>query len=118
MRFTNKVAIVTGGASGIGAATAARLAREGAKVMIGDLPGRGKQTAAELADQGLAVSYMPVDVSSEEQVVDLVRATLERWHRLDVMVANAGIPGLGRADTTSRTDWDKVIGVNLTGVFL
>ncbi len=118
MRFLDKVAIVTGGASGIGAATAERLAREGARVMIGDVSGGGEQVAEKLVSQGLEVAYVPADVSSEEQVVALVRSTTDRWHRLDVMVANAGISGLGRADTTSRTDWDRVIGVNLTGVYL
>jgi NAD(P)-dependent dehydrogenase (short-subunit alcohol dehydrogenase family) len=118
MRFANKVAIVTGGASGIGAATAALLAREGARVLIADVSSNGENTAAGLASQGLHVAYQQVDVSKEEQISAMLRWTLERWQRLDIMIANAGISGLGRADTTSLADWDRVIGINLTGVFL
>jgi NAD(P)-dependent dehydrogenase (short-subunit alcohol dehydrogenase family) len=118
MRFANKVAIITGGASGIGAATAARLAQEGAKVMIADISSDGEDTARKLSARGFDVAYERVDVSKEEQISALVRAAVSRWSRLDIMVSNAGISGLGRADTTSLESWQRVIDVNLTGVFL
>src|SRR4029077_20894062 len=85
MRFANKVAIVTGGASGIGAATAALLAREGARVLIADVSSNGESTAAGLASQGLHVAYQQVDVSKEEQISAMLRWMLERWQRLDIM---------------------------------
>lgn len=118
MRFANKVAIVTGGASGIGAATAARLAQEGARVLIADISPDVEETARKLSAQGFDVAHEHADVSKEQHIAALVRAALGRWSRLDIMVANAGISGLGRADTTSLESWQKVIDVNLTGVFL
>jgi NAD(P)-dependent dehydrogenase (short-subunit alcohol dehydrogenase family) len=118
MRFEGKVAIVTGGASGIGRATAELLAREGAKVLIADRSEQGEQVAAALRAEGLELWFQPVDVAAEEQVAGMVRVALERWGRLDVMVANAGISGRGSADGTALADWERVMGVNLTGVFL
>ena len=118
MRFADKVAVITGGASGIGAATALQLAREGAKVMIADISAAGADTAARLAAQGFDVAYERVDVSKEEHICSMVNATVSRWSRLDIMVANAGISGVGRADATSLESWQRVLDVNLTGVFL
>lgn len=118
MRFQGKVAIVTGGAGGIGKATAELLAREGARVLIADLSPKGESVAGAMSAQGLEVAFRQVDVSREEQVVAMVKAAVERWGRLDIMVANAGIGGRGAADQTLLADWERVIGVNLTGVFL
>jgi NAD(P)-dependent dehydrogenase (short-subunit alcohol dehydrogenase family) len=118
MRFSGKVAIVTGGASGIGKATVELMAREGGKVLLADVSSRGEQVAASMVSQGLQVAFQQIDVSQEEQVAAMVTAALERWGRLDIMIANAGIGGRGTADETSVSDWERVVGVNLTGVFL
>jgi NAD(P)-dependent dehydrogenase (short-subunit alcohol dehydrogenase family) len=118
MRFTDKVAIVTGGAGEIGRATAALLAREGASVLIADAIPRGHATASVPLPPAERIEYLQVDVGHEEQVAQMVQWALDRWGRLDVLVANAGIGGLGTAEETLLADWDRVIGVNLTGVFL
>ena len=118
MRFEGKVAIITGGAGGIGKATAELIAREGGKVLIADMAQEGVDVAAEMKANGLEVEFLNVDISQEDQVEKMVRTAVARWARLDVMVANAGIGGLGAADTTSLADWNRVIGVNLTGVYL
>jgi len=118
MRFIDKVAIVTGGASGIGRATAELIAREGGRVLIADMSPKGEEAVTCMVSQGLEVAYQQVDVSQEEEVAAMVRAAVDRWNRLDIMVANAGIGGRGVADATSLADWERVIGVNLTGVFL
>lgn len=118
MRFDGKVAIVTGGAGGIGKATAELLAREGARVLLADTSAHGEHLAQQMTAHALQVSYLRVDVSNEEQVAALVKTAVDGWGRLDVMVANAGIAGRGTADQTSLADWERVMGVNLTGVFL
>jgi NAD(P)-dependent dehydrogenase (short-subunit alcohol dehydrogenase family) len=118
MRFADKVAVITGGASGIGAATAFQLARAGAKVMIADISPDGAETARRLSAQGFDVAYERVDVCKEEHISAVVRATVSRWSRLDIMVANAGISGVGHAEATSLESWQRVLDVNLTGVFL
>lgn len=118
MRFDNKVAIVTGGAGEIGSATVAKLAREGASVLVADAA--PPKVAAGRMDSlpGNRTAYAQIDVRREEQVAQMVETVLDRWGRLDVLVANAGIGGLGAADGISLDDWNRVIGVNLTGVFL
>ena len=118
MRFDNRVAIITGAASGIGLASARQLASEGAKVLLADRSPQGEQAAAELRAQGHDARFMAADVSDELQVAALVEAAVAAWGRLDVMVANAGISGRGVTDKTALSDWERVLAVNLTGVFL
>jgi NAD(P)-dependent dehydrogenase (short-subunit alcohol dehydrogenase family) len=113
-----KVAIVTGGASGIGAACAATLAREGAKVVITDLDDAGGQAVAEkIGGAGGEAIYLHHDVSVEETWLAIIETAERSSGRLDVMVANAGIGILCKAVEMSLADW-RQIAVNLDGVFL
>jgi NAD(P)-dependent dehydrogenase (short-subunit alcohol dehydrogenase family) len=114
-----KVAIVTGGASGIGAACATTLAREGARVVVTDLddPG-GERVANAINSGGGEAIFRHKDVSLEETWPAVVEAAERRFGRLDVMVANAGIGILCRAVDMSLADWRRQTAVNLDGVFL
>ena len=116
-RFENRVALVTGGASGIGAASVRRLVTEGAQVMIADLDGQGaEQLASEI---GAMTDTFEVDVADSSAVDDMVKATVERFGRLDVLFNNAGMGSPSRTiDETPIEDWLKVVDVNLTGSFL
>ena len=118
MRFDQKVAIITGGASGVGLATVELLAGKGASVIIADSSPQGEQVAAAMTEQGLQVKFVQVDVRSEDQVANMVKRAVDCWGRLDIMVANAGIVGRGTAEQVSLAYWEQVIEVNLTGVFL
>jgi len=115
-----KVAIVTGGASGIGAACAATLAREGAKVVVTDLDDAGGQGVVGriAASAGGEAIFLHQDVSIEESWPGVIEATERRFGRLDVMVANAGIGILCKAVEMSLADWRRQTAVNLDGVFL
>src|SRR5271163_3522653 len=114
-----KVAIVTGGASGIGAARAATLAREGAKVVVTDLDDiRGQAVVDDIGKAGGAAAYLHQDVSLEESWPDVIEATKQRFGRLDVMVANAGIGISCKAIEMSLADWRRQTAINLDGVFL
>ncbi len=114
-----KVAIVTGGASGIGAACAATLAREGAKVIVTDLDDpRGEALADRILGDGGEAVYLHQDVSLEESWPGVIDATERRFGRLDVMVANAGIGIMCKAVEMSLVDWRRQTAVNLDGVFL
>lgn len=120
MRFKGKVAIVTGGAGEIGRATAKQLASEGARVLLADMAddGEGQQLVRELGAQGAETAYCRTDVSKEAEVIAMVKAATDRWGRLDVMVSNAGVSGRGRTSDTPMAEWERILGVNLTGVFL
>jgi NAD(P)-dependent dehydrogenase (short-subunit alcohol dehydrogenase family) len=118
MQFEGRVAIVTGGAGSIGRATAALLAERGARVLIADLDPAGDAVAGELAGRGHDVRFVRCDVSGEPDVASMVRAATERWGRLDVMVANAGIGVRGAADELALDDWRRALDVNLTSVLL
>src|ERR1700741_4991601 len=92
MLLQGKVAVITGAASGIGAATARLFASEGAKVVLGDLTESGAGLAAELAADGCAAAFQPVDVTDETSVAALTQGAVMHFGRLDILVANAGIP--------------------------
>ena len=111
MKLENKVAIVTGAASGIGLAIANTFVLEGAKVVYADL----NQGDLKL-DAGKAI-FIKCDVSKKEEVENLIKTTVEKFGRVDVMVNNAGIGGLGGILDTTYDNWDKTIAVNLSGVF-
>ena len=114
-----KVAIVTGGASGIGAACAATLAREGAKVVVTDLDDTGGRDVVEkISGAGGEAIFLYQDVTLEESWPATIEAIEQRFGRLDVMVANAGIGILCKAVEMSLADWRRQTAVNLDGVFL
>ena len=115
----NKVAVVTGGASGIGEHTVRKMVKEGAKVVIADL---NDALAAKLVEELNAnekrVVYQRTNVAKEEEVEALVQRAVDEFGKLDVMVSNAGIGGVGAAEDVTLEDWHKVLAVNLDGVFL
>src|SRR5438552_5283549 len=114
-----KIAIVTGGASGIGAACAATLAHEGANVVVSDLDdARGQAVVDAIGSTGGAALFLHQDVSLEESWPEVIDATERRFGRLDVMVANAGIGIMCKAVEMSLVDWRRQTAVNLDGVFL
>ena len=116
-RLDGKVAIITGGASGIGAGTARRFVEEGAKVLIDDLDAeKGEALAAEL---GGDTGFLQTDVSREDQVAAMVSEATDRWGRLDCLLNNAGFGGaLGPISTISVDDYDLTMDVLLKSVFL
>ncbi len=115
----NKVAVVTGGASGIGAASARLLAREGAKVVVTDIDAAGAAAvAASIAKAGGAAMAMAQDVTEEARWPEVIEAAERMYGRLDVMVANAGIGLLVPAIDMTLADWRRQIAVNMDGVFL
>ena len=116
----DQVAIITGGAQGLGAAIVQRLAAEGAHVVVADMNLAGAQATADAVAQatGRRTLALAVDVTVEEQVVALIDQTLENFGRLDILVANAGIVIAGPVDEMDLDRWRKVIDVNLTGYFL
>lgn len=118
MRFQQKVVIVTGGAGGIGAATARLFAEEGAKVAIADLSEEGQMLADELTKSGLTASFIKTDVTQEGEVERMVEKTVERYGKLDILFANAGVGADGPTDQLSLEDWKLAVDINLTGVFL
>ena len=117
--LTGKKALVTGGAVGIGRACAMALAGAGADVAIVDVDEKtGRKTAEELKALGRDSVFVTCDVTSKAQVQGMVKAVVERFGRLDIGVNNAGIAILGADEELDQAAWDKVIAVNLTGVFL
>lgn len=118
-RFQNRVAIVTGGGSGIGLATVKRLASEGARVVAADLKPESASAAAEAAKAaGAPDAWGAVcDVSKADQVEATVSGTLERWGRLDVVVNNAGLMVFKPLEEHTEEDWMKILHVDLLGAF-
>jgi len=117
--LTGKKALVTGAAVGIGRGCAVALARAGADVVIVDLnESAGKRTAAELRGLGRKSLFVSCDVTQKDQVQAMVRHVAEQFGRLDIAVNNAGIGILGADEEIDQAAWDKVLAVNLTGVFL
>ena len=115
----DRVAIVTGGARGIGRETAEMLARAGAHVAVADLDkATAEATAATMAAAGFRAFAITVDVADEASVDAMVEATLESEGRVDILINNAGIAIRRPAVELALGDWDKVVAVNMTGAFL
>jgi NAD(P)-dependent dehydrogenase (short-subunit alcohol dehydrogenase family) len=118
-RFEGRVALVTGGASGIGKATAKRIAEEGGSVVIADVQdAAGAAVAEEIERSGGTASYVHLDVTDEEGWAAAVASTVEAYGGLDILVNNAGIGDTDPIEATSVDTWNKVVAVTQTSVFL
>jgi NAD(P)-dependent dehydrogenase (short-subunit alcohol dehydrogenase family) len=115
-RYRDKVAVVTGGASGIGLATTRRLVAEGARVAVADV--NNEALAATADELGDAVVTVSCDVTDESQVESLVGAAVTAFGRLDIVFANAGIGGPARLVDLELGEWSRILAVNLTAPFL
>ena len=116
--LTGKNAFVTGAAVGIGRACAIGLARAGANVVVVDLNEKaGQKTATEIESMGCQSEFVRCDVTRREQIQEMVGRVVARFGRLDIAVNNVGIAILGADEDVSPEDWNKVVAVNLTGVF-
>ena len=116
MRFDNKIAVITGASTGIGAATARLMVREGARVMIADVnDAAGQALVSELGEQ--RSTYRTCDVSQMDQVTSMIGAAHERYGRLDILFNNAGVVGMGSTTTTEPELWRKVLEIDLFSVF-
>lgn len=114
-RLEGKVALISGGARGMGASHARAMVAQGAKVVLGDiLDADGEALAAELGD---AAAYVHLDVTSRDDWAAAVATTLERFGTLNVLVNNAGIANFGPIGEYTAEQWDTIIAINLTGVF-
>jgi 3-oxoacyl-[acyl-carrier protein] reductase len=117
MRLENKVVIITGAGSGIGKETALLFEKEGAKVVVADMNEKaGEETVAEIKKTGEGF-FVKLDVSNREQSKQMVKTTLEKYSRIDVLINNAGIVQDAFLSKMTEEQWDKVIDVNLKGVF-
>jgi len=118
MRLKDKVALVTGGASGIGRATAELFAREGARVAVADYSPDGRNTVQAIENAGGEAIFVPVDVSDSGQVAKMVEAALQAYTRIDILFNGAGILFYGTVLDTDEQAWNRVLSINLTGTYL
>ena len=119
MRLEGKVALISGGARGMGAAEARFFAREGARVAVGDLlEEEGARLESEIAEAGGDCIFIRLDVTSEESWANAVELTVSRYGRLDVLVNNAGVYQKARVEDTTLEGWDRVMAINAAGPFL
>lgn len=118
-KLKDKVAVITGGAQGIGKAIAEKLADEGTKVVIVDvMEDAAKKTADEISrDKKVETLALKTDVSSSQQTEEMVKKTVEKFGRIDIMINNAGITRDNLLIRMSDGEWDKVLAINLKGVF-
>ena len=118
-RFEGKVALVTGGAYGMGAATARLMAEQGARVMIGDLlEDEGQARVAEIEAAGGTAMFQRLDVTSEDDWRAAMGAVTDAYGRLDILVNNAGVSGSGYADQADMQAWEILMRVNATGPYI
>lgn len=119
MRLGGKVSVITGAGSGIGQSAALVFAREGATVVVADLNrGAAEQTAQLIRKSGGNAGVAEVDVAEAAGVRRVLEGTVETYHRLDVLVNNAGFGFAATVEGTDEADWDRLMAVNLKGVYL
>ena len=118
-QLRGKVALVTGAASGIGAACARTLAREGARVLLTDLDDhRGEALAGAIREAGGEAAYLHQDVTEEDRWIEVVAAAESRFGKLDILVSNAGIGIMTSIVDMTLADWRRQMAINVDGVFL
>ena len=116
MRLQDKVAIITGGGSGIGRATCQLFAEQGARVVVADVNQKGgKETVALVEKAGGKAAFIKTDVSQEDQVKRLIRKTAQVFGKLDILVNNAAAFVFGRVEDATVEDWHRVLGTNVLG---
>jgi len=119
MRLTGKVALISGGARGMGAAEARLFAAEGAKVVIGDvLEAQGREVEAEIKAAGGEAVFVRLDVTHEADWQRAVETAVRQFGQLHILVNNAGVSGQGRVEDVTLEEWNRVMDINSTGVFL
>ena len=119
MRLENKVAIISGGARGMGAQEARLFASEGAKVVIGDvLDEEGHRAEAEINETGAECLFVHLDVTSEDDWRNAVAAAVARFGKVDILVNNAGISTRGGIEDITEAQWERTMDINVKGVFL
>ena len=122
MKLENKVALVTGAGAGIGRAIALRFAKEGAKVVVADCSLRpyvsGETTVKMIKDTGGEAIFVFADVSKAADAQNMAKATIESYGKIDILINNAGIWMCKPLTEVSEEEWDRLMDINLTGVFL
>jgi NAD(P)-dependent dehydrogenase (short-subunit alcohol dehydrogenase family) len=119
MKLSGKTALVTGGASGIGRATAVLFGREGAKVVVADQAvDPGLDTVREIHEEGGEAMFLQVDISNSGQVQGMVDAAIKAYGRVDILFNGAGVLFYGTILETDERDWNRVLSINLTGTYL
>ncbi|WP_134701320.1 SDR family NAD(P)-dependent oxidoreductase [Ammoniphilus sp. YIM 78166] len=119
MRLKDKVILITGSGSGIGKSTALLFAAEGAKVIVNDLSREhGEETVEGIRQKGGVAQFIQADVTNALEVDRMVQLVIDTYGRIDVLFNNAGISGVGAVHETSEELWDRVVNVNLKGVFM
>jgi NAD(P)-dependent dehydrogenase (short-subunit alcohol dehydrogenase family) len=119
MLLENKVALITGGAKGMGKAIALRFAEEGCDIIINAMHIEGAQKAAdEVKEKGREAIAIKADISSDAEVTDMIDRSIEKFGKIDILVNNAGGAGGGNLEHSTEEDWDRVLAVNLKGHFL
>ncbi|MFW5433024.1 SDR family NAD(P)-dependent oxidoreductase [Paenibacillus apiarius] len=119
MRLEGKVCIITGAGSGIGRSTALRFAKEGATVVVADIQSEGGQETVRMIEElGCKSMFTQVDVTSPEEAKTMADAVVAQYGRIDVLFNNAGVSGVGRLHEIEPEAWDRVMAINIRGVFL
>lgn len=117
MRLKGKIALITGGANGIGLATTKRFAKEGAKIILWDVSDKGNDVAEQLKKEGQEAIFKKVSVTNDDEVQKAVEEAHKHFGRIDILINNAGITKDKTLLKMSKQEWNDVIAVNLTGVF-
>ncbi|MDF2669583.1 MAG: short-chain dehydrogenase/reductase [Paenibacillus sp.] len=119
MRLSNKICIITGSGSGIGQSSAFLFAQEGATVIVNDLDaGKGNETVEQIRAAGGQADFIRADVTNPEEVSQLVQEVIAKYGRIDVLFNNAGISGVGALHEIEPDAWDRIMSINIKGVYL